>query len=141
MRLHKIVGEERLSDQLTIELFAAVHIAMHDALIACSYAKYLYWTERPITAALRQGRIEFKPVLVTPSFPAYPSGHACASGAAAQVIAAYLPARNAEVMALANEAAASRVYGGIHFWFDVEEGLALGRQVGDKVVRHFSAKR
>ena len=141
MRLHKIVGEERLSDQLTIQLFAAVHIAMHDALIACSYAKYLYWTERPITAALRQGRIEFKPVLVTPSFPAYPSGHACASGAAARVIAAYLPTRTAEVMALAKEAAASRVYGGIHFWFDVEEGLALGRQVGDKVVRHFSAKR
>ena len=141
MRLHKIIQEERLADQRTIELFAAVHIAMHDALIACSYSKYLYWTERPITAALRQGKTGFTPVLVTPSFPAYPSGHACASGAAARVIAVYLPSRAAEVMALADEAAESRVYGGIHFRFDVEEGLNIGRQVGDKVVSHFSAKR
>lgn len=141
MRLHKIAGEERLSDRRTIELFAAAHVAMHDALIACSYAKYLYWTERPITVALRRGKSEFKPVLVTPSFPAYPSGHACTSGAAARVIAAYLPGRTAEVIALANEAAESRVYGGIHFRFDVDEGLKLGEQVGDKVVSYFSAKR
>ena len=139
VRLHKIVGEERLSDKQVIEIFAAAHIAMHDALIACSYSKYLYWTERPITVAQRMGKSEFKPVLVTPSFPAYPSGHACASGAAARVIGAYLPNRKGEVIALANEAAESRVYGGIHFRFDVEEGLRLGEQVGDKVVSHFLA--
>lgn len=141
MRLHKIVGEERLSDSKTIEIFAAVQIAMHDALIACFYSKYLYWTERPITVALRQGKTAFQPVLVTPSFPAYPSGHACASGAAARVIAAYLPHRSAEVISWANEAAESRIYGGIHFRFDAVEGLKLGEQVGDKVIQYFSAKR
>ena len=138
MRLQKIVNDERLTDRKAIELFAAVHVAMHDAFIACSYAKYLYWTERPITAAERQGKTEFKPVLVTPSFPAYPSGHACASGAAAQVISAYLPARAAEVKAFAAEAAQSRIFGGIHVRFDVEEGLKLGEQVGDKVIAHFN---
>lgn len=140
-RLQEIVAEERLSDQRAIELFAAVHIAMHDALIACSYSKYLYWTERPITAALRQRKTNFKPVLVTPSFPAYPSGHACASAAAARVIASYLPSRSKEVTAMANEAAESRVLGGIHFRFDAEEGLEIGRQVGDKVLAHFAAKQ
>ena len=134
MRLHKIVGEERLTNQQTIEIFSAVHIAMHDALIACSYAKYLYWTERPITVALRLGKSEFKPTLVTPSFPAYPSGHACMSGAAARVIAVYLPGRTAEVIALANEAAKSRVYGGIHFPSGNVSGRALGQCVGSKVI-------
>lgn len=140
MRLQKIVDGERLTTTKTMEIFAAVHVAMHDALIACSYVKYLYWTERPITAAIRQGKTEFKPVLVTPSFPAYPSGHACASGAAAEVISAYLPDRATEVKAFAAEAAESRVYGGIHFRFDVDEGLKLGHQVGDKVIKHFNAK-
>lgn len=137
IRLHKIVAAEHISDQRAIELFAAVHVAMHDALIVCSYSKYICWTERPITVALRLGKSAFKPVLVTPSFPAYPSGHACASGAAAWVIGAYLPDRKSEVIALAHEAAESRIYDGIHFRFDVEEGLRLGEQVGDKVVSHF----
>ena len=141
MRLQQIVKEERLSDQRTIEIYSVVNTAMFDALIACSYEKYVYWTERPITAALRLGKSEFKPVLVTPSFPAYPSGHACASGAAARVIGTYLPSRNEEVTALANEAAESRVYGGIHFRFDVEAGLRLGEQVGDKVVTYFALRR
>lgn len=57
------------------------------------------------------------------------------------MIGAYLPNRKTEVTALANEAAESRIYGGIHFRFDVEEGLKFGQQVGDKVLSHFSATR
>ena len=140
-RLQKLIAEEKMPAARAIEMSAAVHIAMYDGFIVCSEAKYRYWTERPITVALRLGKSAFKPVLVTPSFPAYPSGHACVSAAAAQVIALYLPHKKIAMLALAEEAALSRIYGGIHFRFDVDEGLMLGAQVGDVVVKHFLSRR
>ena len=70
------------------------------------------------------------PLIVTPPFPSYVSGHSTTSGAAATVLAGYFPGQAAELTAMAEEAAISRLYGGIHFRSDNEEGLVLGRRVG-----------
>lgn len=130
LKLRDLLQDSRLTPAARARLYAALNMAMYDALVVCWRAKYQYWTERPITAAKRHAGSAFSPLLVTPAFPSYPSGHACTSGAAAEVIAAYLPATSSRVATLAVEAADSRLFGGIHFRFDNDEGLRLGRLVG-----------
>lgn len=118
-----------------IRLFAAANKAMYDAMVVCWHYKYTYWTERPITASERLGLGAFTPRLVTPPFPSYPSGHSTVSGAVAKVIAAYVPSLEAEANRLAREAADSRLWGGIHFTFDNDDGLVLGQLVGAAAIR------
>jgi hypothetical protein len=76
----------------------------------------------------------FMPHLVTPVFSRYIWGHAAASGAAAEVLSAFFANDSAKVQAMAEEAAMSRLYGGIHFRRDNEQGLVLGRKVGARAV-------
>jgi hypothetical protein len=102
---------------------------MLDAFSACWQVKFTWWTERPITAIRRLYDPEFLPHVLTPSFPSYTSGHAAVSGAAATLLANLLPQHNEDWQHAAQEAADSRLYGGIHFKFDNDEGLALGRKV------------
>lgn len=64
------------------------------------------------------------------AFPAYTSGHSTFSGAAAEVLAYLFPDQADTLRALAEEAAISRLYGGIHYRFDSEAGLEGGRSVG-----------
>jgi hypothetical protein len=108
--------------------------AMLDAFTACWYVKFKWWTERPITAIRRLYDPDFLPHVLTPSFPSYTSGHAAISGAAATVLSNLFPQHQDEWMSAAQEAANSRLYGGIHFRFDNEEGLALGKKVAELAV-------
>ncbi|MBL0420170.1 phosphatase PAP2 family protein [Ramlibacter sp. AW1] len=117
-----------------LQVLAGTAVALHDALVACWRVKMREWSERPITAIRRELDPAFEPLLVTPGFPGYVSGHACASAAAAQVLAFFLPQRAAWFHARAREAAESRLWGGIHFRCDNEEGLRLGQAVGQEVV-------
>ena len=70
----------------------------------------------------------------TPNFPAYPSGHACWSGFLSEVIGHYVPAARDEVRRLAEEAALSRLYAGVHYRFDNDAGLELGRKIARYVI-------
>ena len=85
---------------------------------------------RPITAIRRTIDSSWSPVVPTPPFPSYVSGHSTTSGAASAVLAALFPRRARDLASMANEAALSRLYGGIHFSFDNDDGLVLGRSVG-----------
>lgn len=118
-------GERRAS-----HLLALTSMAMVDALLACNDAKYTYWLLRPSQADPGIGL-----AVGLPNFPAYPSNHACISVAAAEVLGAGIPAQRARLSAMAEEAAISRVYGGIHYRFDGDVGLALGRQVARHAMR------
>ena len=111
-------------------LFAAMNTAQADAFIACWDAKYTYWSMRPVTAIRESIDPNWLSYIVTPPFPSYVSGHATTSGAASTVLAAFFPQQAGELEAMAEEAAASRLYGGIHFRSDNEAGLELGRRVG-----------
>jgi hypothetical protein len=122
------------------EVFAALNVAMMDAFIACWYVKYAWWTERPVTAIRERLDPAFLPHLVTPAFPSYTSGHATVSGAAEVVLAAYFPDRAPWLRQQSEEAALSRLYGGIHFRSDNEEGLKHGRRIGARVVEHLKGR-
>jgi membrane-associated phospholipid phosphatase len=76
-----------------------------------------------------------------PNFPSYPSNHSTISAAMAAVLGAELPAERARLSRLADQAAISRVYGGIHYGFDCTAGLALGRRVAAWALDHDVALR
>jgi hypothetical protein len=105
-------------------VYAVLSTAYYDSLIACWDAKYAYWGARPF-----QYDPEFKPLLTTPNFPGYPSGHAMLSGTAAAVLSHLFPADAEFFNRQAEAAAQSRLLGGVHFRVDNEVGLSLGRAV------------
>jgi membrane-associated phospholipid phosphatase len=114
---------KKLSPVRTARVFAYLNMAIADAGIACWDAKYYYHYPRPI-----QTIPGFKTILGTPNFPAYTSGHAAFSGAAAEVMAHFFPSNASQFRTWAEEAAMSRIYGGIHYQFDADAGLDQGRK-------------
>jgi membrane-associated phospholipid phosphatase len=119
----------RRTERETAHALALLNMAAFDALIASHEAKYHYWLIRPSQAdpaiALAIG---------LPSFPAYPSNHSTLAATAATVLGAIFPSERPQLDAMAAEGAISRLYGGIHYRFDTEAGLALGRKVGAYVL-------
>jgi len=126
-----LVQAFRLNTAQAARVFAVLNTAQADAFICIWDAKYAYWSLRPITAIRREIDPSWSPLITTPPFPSYVSGHAGTSGAAATVLSAFFPSKAAQLHAWANEAALSRLYGGIHFPIDNEVGLALGTSVGE----------
>ncbi len=130
----KLALERKLDAAQTARVFSTLNVAMLDAMIACWHTKYKWWIERPVTVIRDHRDPDFLPYLYTPAHPSYPSGHASASGAAAEALAAFFPEETANLQAMAKEAAMSRLYGGIHFRTDNEDGLELGRKIGARAV-------
>ena len=145
----------------TARVMAELNLAMADAGITDWYTKYSYDLWRPITA-IQQADTDgnaattadpgWTPLLVTPAFPAYASGHSSFSTAAAEVLTALLGTvafsitdvglpgvtrSFASFGAAATEAGLSRIWGGIHFSFDNTAGQQIGTGIGDAVLAAF----
>lgn len=134
IKARELSDKRRLAEAQRVKMFAMLNAAMLDASIASWKAKYTWWTQRPITVIRENFDATFLPPLVTPTHPSYVSGHATVSGAAAEVLKSYFPEDAAQIDTWAEEAAISRLYGGIHYRFDNEAGLSLGRRVGKLTV-------
>lgn len=153
----QIVRNRGYGTMETARAFALMNAAVHDAFVAAWQAKYHYWSIRPVTA-IRRERIAgepnpyydpgWLPNLSTPPFPAYVSGHATESAAAARVLQSLLPDSGepdrsiademgpaGSIDELAEEAAYSRLLGGIHFRSDNDAGLILGRRIAALAIR------
>jgi PAP2 superfamily len=132
--------------------YAELGIAVNDAFIGCWKTKYEYNLLRPVTYIKRLIDPKWEPMLNTPPFPEYPSGHSTQSAAAAEVLTQIfgdnqtftdhthdedgLTERGySSFRAAANEAALSRLYGGIHYRAAVERGLEQGKCIGEKVAK------
>jgi membrane-associated phospholipid phosphatase len=135
-----LIRSHQLSERAAAHLLAALNTAHADAFIACWDEKYTYWSERPVTAIRRELDPTFLPYITTPPFPSYVSGHSTTSGAASTVLAARFADAARMLRALAVEAAASRLYGGIHFRSDNEAGLALGKKIGLVAVKRYDVR-
>jgi hypothetical protein len=125
----ELIQTHRLSGADAAGVLVTLNTAQADAFIACWDAKFTYWSERPVTAIRRELDPSWLSYIGTPPFPAYVSGLSTASAVASEVLAAYFPKSAARLRAWANEAAVSRLYGGIHFRSDNDSGLVLGRKV------------
>lgn len=120
---------ENFSEPRWARNMALLNITLMDAGIVCWDTKYFYFNPRPT-----QLNPQIKTATGIPNFPAYISGHSTYSGAAAAFLGHVLPRRADAYMAMAEEAALSRMYGGIHYRSDSEKGLEVGINVGQTAV-------
>lgn len=148
--LTQVLGQEAAALDSAAEAYARVGIALADSFISCWRAKYHYNLLRPVTYLQRVMDPNWMPALTTPQFPEYPSGHSVASSAAAHVLTGLFgedyaftdhthddwglqPRAFGSFAEYAQEAALSRLYGGIHYRTAIEYGLEQGSCVGKRV--------
>lgn len=141
----------------TVHAYTKTSLAIADAFISCWDEKYRSNLIRPETLINQHIDDSWEPVLQTPPFPEYTSGHSVVSGAAAIALTsvfgdgfsfdddtevAYgLPVRSFNSFnEAADEAAISRMYGGIHYRAAVEIGVKQGRELGKFVVSNLKMK-
>ena len=110
-------------------MYTVLNVAYHDAVIAIFDSKYAYWGIRP-----NQYDTTFKPLIETPPFPGYPSGHAAGAATTSAVLGYFFPGDAKQFQKLAKECAESRFYAGIHFRTDNEAALQMGTAVGKYIV-------
>ena len=148
----KIASRKTGSDfDKTVFAYTKTSLAIADAFISCWDEKYRSNLIRPETLINQYIDENWKPVLQTPPFPEYTSGHSVVSGAASTALASIfgddfafdddteipygLPVRSFKSFSqAADEAAISRMYGGIHYRAAVEVGVKQGRDLGKFVV-------
>ena len=126
---NEFIVEYRLNPLQTTRTLAYMNMAIMDSGISCWDAKYYYHYPRPI-----QMIDGFETIAGTPNFPSYTSGHSVFSAAASEVLAYIFPDEASKVRGWAEEAAISRVYGGIHWSFDATVGTDQGREVAQYTI-------
>ncbi|HET9481928.1 MAG TPA: vanadium-dependent haloperoxidase [Candidatus Polarisedimenticolia bacterium] len=127
----ELIVQHHLNEVRAAHTLALMGMASMDAFIACHDAKYTYWLIRPSQA---DAGISLSVPL--PNFPSYPSNHACVTGASMAVLASLFPSEASRLNGLADEAALSRLLGGIHYRFDNNTGLVLGGRVAAWALAH-----
>jgi hypothetical protein len=135
----------------TVAAYAKTAIALFDAFISCWDEKYRSNYIRPETVINSSIDQEWRPYIQTPPFPSYTSGHSTISAAAAEVMTEYFGDKlsftdtsllefgiaNREIKSFreaAQEASISRLYGGIHYRFDLDAGNESGMKIGKNIV-------
>lgn len=148
--LLEIAARDGMDLPRTADALARLGIAISDGFIGCWDAKFRYDLIRPVTYIRKTIDPKWEPLLITPPFPEYPSGHSTQSGAAASVLTAIFgpsfaftdsthaddglaPRDYPDFRTAAREAAESRLYGGIHFRSAIERGLEQGECIGAQV--------
>jgi hypothetical protein len=152
----QIAQANRTSLSEDARLFAMLNIALADAGIAAWDAKYAVNQARPVTMIQAEYDPTWLPLLTTPSFPDYISGHSTFSAAASEVLSCFfgrtvpfsttadpksavagVMRSYSSVAEAANEAGLSRIYGGIHVPCANQDGLKTGIKIGRYVVKKF----
>jgi hypothetical protein len=149
---------KNLNLQQSCEIYSLTAIALSEAFISCWETKYHYNLIRPQTYINRYINHNWNPLLETPPFPEYPSGHSVISSAAATVLENYFgnnfsytdsvevtfgkaPRHFTSFTQASEEAAISRNFGGIHYMEAIEDGKKEGRQVGEWEIAHLKTHR
>lgn len=148
--VNQVIAQHNLPLLVGAQAHALTAIALADSFISCWDTKYRDNLLRPITYIRNYIDPDWDSYIQTPPFPEYPSGHSVASGAAATVLTALLgdlpfvddthrargmpPRRFRSFHDAAREAAISRLYGGIHYIFGIENGLLQGQCIGETVL-------
>ena len=147
----QVAQAEDLPLEENVDLLARMGIAMADAFVGCWHDKFKYNLLRPITYIKKNIDPKWEPILNTPPFPEYPSGHSVVSGAMDAVMTAFFgdnfsfedktgspDGRKARTFpsfhAAAEEAGISRMYGGIHFRSAIVDGLAQGHCIAQYTI-------
>ncbi len=159
MRIVELVTRAKKADFYhTTEAYTLTALALFDGFIACWDEKYRSCRIRPESVINASVDKDWQPLLQTPPFPEYPSGHSVISQAASLTLTKLfgenfafadssevsygLPVRNfPSFKAAANEAAVSRFYGGIHYMSAIDNGSEQGRRVGAWVLANVLTRK
>jgi len=159
---HWVLIENQLVDLLDLKLERAAHmyalvgVALADSFISAWSLKYQLNLLRPVTYIQSYIEPNWNPLIASPGFPEYPSGHSVVSGAAGDVLT-YLFGTVAftdrsgrkhglddrsftSFQAAASEAAISRLYGGIHYRAAIEGGLRQGQCISDSIKNYLQLR-
>lgn len=154
-----LARRNQLSTPECARLFALLNMATADAAISCWDTKFFYSTWRPETGIREldpklnphaQPKPDFIPLMITPAFPSYTSGHSTFSGAASRVLERYFKTDDIEFTVKSEglpgavrsfkklsdcrkEIGMSRLWGGIHVMVDNVAGTDAGLKIGDWV--------
>jgi len=164
----RIIAENRRNTLYeNARLFALLNITLADAAVCTWDCKYTYDLWRPITAIREadtdnnpktKANPDWNPLLITPAFPEYTSGHSAFGAAAAKIIAYFFgtdriqftlestspfagPRSYKSLSSAARENGQSRIYGGIHFSFGNAQSMKIGREVADYVWKNYLLNR
>jgi hypothetical protein len=153
--LKQVIGKTNTRLDKAALAYALTGASIHDAIISCWKTKYKYNLVRPLTYIRNvMGHATWSPYIGTPSHPEYSSGHAVLSSAGATAMKELfgnigsftdhtydymgLPSRTySSFAAIAEEAAISRIYGGIHFKETADLGLIEGSKVASNVLSKY----
>lgn len=149
--MRQMVRERELDGYEAAEMMAVTSLAMADAFVSSWDEKYRTNVVRPITYIRKHIAPDWETTVVTPPFPEYTSGHSVVSGAAAEALSGLLgdsvgfqdsthvaaglaPRPFDSFVEAAEEAAISRLYGGIHYPMGIDNGLVQGRCVTQRLL-------
>lgn len=159
MNIVGIAAEKSKADfNTTVAAYTETSIALFDGFISCWKAKYSHNSVRPETVINKLLDPTWQPYIQTPPFPSYVSGHSVISAASAEVMSNYFGDNFAytdtselefgiasrsftSFRAASLEASWSRLYGGIHFRCDLEQGNLMGKKIGEYIVGKLRLKR
>lgn len=144
----QLCSNNNLNNIQRAQAFTLVSVAMYDAFISCWDEKYRSVYPRPVTVIKHMVDENWEPVLQTPPFPEYTSGHSVLSNSVAKTLIQIFGDKQAftdttemefqglkrsftSIQGAADEACISRLYGGIHFRPAIEEGKKQGQAIGD----------
>jgi hypothetical protein len=152
----KIIKQRDLDIAAASKLYATLSAGIFDALIYCWEMKYRFKFIRPEHFITTYIDPEWEPLLQSPPFPEFPSGHSVISATAAVLLnnafgtMEYVddteinfgiePRMFKSFFEAADEAAISRVYGGIHFRHAATEGKRIGLQIGEQFLERLNQK-
>jgi hypothetical protein len=124
------ISARGLGEPESARVLAMMHMAGVDAYIGCHDAKYTYWVPRPT-----QVDPNIRLAIGLPNHPSYPSNHSCVSGAMGLVLDGHFPEQDGRYFAMGRQAGQSRIYAGIHYRFDVDDGNTIARKVSAKALQ------
>lgn len=142
----------------SMQIYTMVSMGLMDGFITCWDEKFRSNRIRPESAIRQLIDPQWQPLLQTPPFPEYLSGHSVISSASATILTHYfgdkfaysdsvevsygLPARRfTSFKQAADEAAISRFYGGIHFMDAIENGVLQGNKVGEQAIKKLTTRQ
>lgn len=162
-----IIRNKKLSLIETSRLMTLLNVSLADAGIAAWDMKFTYNSWRPVTAVKEAGRdennetqaqLDWEPLLTTPNFPDYVSGHSTFSSAAATILELFFGSDKMQFVTdsedlpgvlrsfsrfseAASEAGKSRIYGGIHYEFANRDGKNAGKKIAQFVFKNILLKK
>lgn len=133
--VNQSLGKKQLSMSDFLLIRAVFAMGYTDSMIAAFDSKYTYWVRRP-----HMLDPQLIPLIPVPKHPSYPSAHSVTSSAAAVILSHFFPNEKQKWQSLAIQAGNTRIWAGLHYVYDHEQGLIQGEKVGNAIIERADSR-